>query len=196
MEWQNPKLAKEFSINMSRWWVMLQCVNLWYYSFSALYLAYILLMATIAVCCTTLVINLHMRTDDESMPDWLKNFTFNYLVKIACWKNSCFCKRNKVENRRSTTPTHSPNDIFVTAKSRQDDQTESVSSDESRDLTWKELSEIMDQLFYYIYMFLIILSTFILFMIIIGGYYTSSWTYMSLTIEVKDQYGTLWQCHS
>jgi hypothetical protein len=167
-----------------------------YYSFSALYLAFILLMATIAVCCTTLVINLHMRTDDETMPDWLKKFTFNYLVKIACWKNSCFCRRNKVENGCSTTYTHSTNDTLVTDKSRNGEHTESVNGDESRDLTWKELSEIMDQLFYYIYMFLIVLSTFILFMIIIGGYYTSSWTWMSLTIKANDQYGTLWQCHS
>jgi hypothetical protein len=39
-----------------------------FFVFSAVYLVLILLLATIAVCCVTLVINLHMRTDDDKIP--------------------------------------------------------------------------------------------------------------------------------
>jgi hypothetical protein len=138
-----------------------------------LYLAFILFMATIAVCCTTLVINLYMRTDDEAMPDWLKNLTFNYLVKIACWKNSCFCRRNKVKDKCSITQNHMTNVILVTDYTEKD-HIESAIIDKSHDLTWKELSEIMDKVFYNIYMFLIIVSTSILFFVIIAGYYSAS----------------------
>lgn len=131
-------------------------------------------MATIAVCCTTFVINLHMRTDDDKMPDWVRNFAYTYLMKIACWKNACFCKRNKVKDKSSKSYNLTKtNGHVVTAKSKTD-RKESVEHDQSRDLTWKELSEIMDKVFYNVYMLLISLATFVLFMIIVVGYYTAA----------------------
>ena len=131
-------------------------------------------MATIAVCCTTFVINLHMRTDDDEMPEWVRNFAYNYLMKIACWKNTCVCRRNKVKDKRSKSHNHTKtNGHLVTAKSTTD-RKESVETDQSRDLTWKELSEIMDKVFYNVYMILISLATFVLFMLIVAGYYTAA----------------------
>lgn len=132
-------------------------------------------MATIAVCCTTFVINLHMRTDDDEMPDWVRNFTYTYLMKIACWKNACGCRRkNKVKDKSSKSYDHTmTNGHLVTAKSKTD-RKESDETGQSRDLTWKELSEIMDKVFYNVYMILISLATFVLFMVIVVGYYTAA----------------------
>jgi hypothetical protein len=131
-------------------------------------------MATIAVCCTTFVINLHMRTDDDEMPDWVRNFAYNYLMKIACWKNSYVCRRNKVKDKSSKSYNHTKtNGNLVTAKSKTD-RKESVNNDQPRDLTWKELSEIMDKVFYNVYMILISLATFVLFMVIVVGYCTAA----------------------
>jgi hypothetical protein len=65
------------------------------------------------------------------------------------------------------------NGHLVTAKSKTD-RKESVETDQSRDLTWKELSEIMDKVFYNVYMILISLATFVLFMLIVAGYYAAA----------------------
>lgn len=65
------------------------------------------------------------------------------------------------------------NGHLVTAKSKTD-RKESEKTDQSRDLTWKELSEIMDKVFYNVYMILISLATFVLFMLIVAGYYTAA----------------------
>ncbi|XP_052097869.1 acetylcholine receptor subunit beta-like [Mytilus californianus] len=135
--------------------------------FLSLYLAFILLLATIAVILTTFVINLHMRTDDEKMSNWLKKFTSNYLIKFACWKNSCSFRKNRVDHNglgiNKLIGTH-----LTENNNRPDKETENKEG--CRDITWKELSEIMDKVFYNIYMFLIAISTFILFVIIIVGY--------------------------
>ena len=115
-----------------------------------------------------------MRTDDDEMPEWVRNFAYNYLMKIACWKNTCVCRRNKVKDKRSKSYNHTKtNGHLVTAKSKTD-RKESVETDQSRDLTWKELSEIMDKVFYNVYMILISLATFVLFMLIVAGYYAAA----------------------
>jgi hypothetical protein len=65
-----------------------------------------------------LVINLHMRTDDDKMPDMLKTFTYRYLLKIACLKNVSVCRReNQVHDEKSLTYN---NDIPPTDKSNVD----------------------------------------------------------------------------
>jgi hypothetical protein len=140
-----------------------------FFVFSALYFVLILLLATIAVCCVTLVINLHMRTDDDKMPDMLKTFTYRYLLKIAYLKNVSVCrKKNQVHDEKSLTY---KNDIPPTDKSNVDLGDPSAYNN-SFDLTWKELSRIMDKVFYNVYMFLIILSTTFLFVVIIYGHAT------------------------
>ncbi|CAC5401854.1 unnamed protein product [Mytilus coruscus] len=110
----------------------------------SMYLAFILFLATIAVCLTTFVINLHMRTDDERIPDWVKKFTSTYLIKFACWKQNCACKRNKVKDNGSDVNVTRTDDIPLTDKANHPD-IETESEEESRNLTWKELSEIMDK---------------------------------------------------
>ena len=140
-----------------------------FFVFSAVYLVLILLLATIAVCCVTLVINLHMRTDDDKMPDMLKTFTYRYLLKIACLKNVSVCRReNQVHDEKSLTYN---NDIPPTDKSNVD-LGDASAYNNSFDLTWKELSRKMDKVFYNVYMFLIILSTTFLFVVIIYGHAT------------------------
>ncbi|XP_052103514.1 neuronal acetylcholine receptor subunit alpha-6-like [Mytilus californianus] len=138
----------------------------------SMYLAFILLLATIAVCLTTFVINLHMRTDDERIPDWVKKFTSTYLIKFACWKQNWACKRNKVNHNGSDLNVTRTDDIPLTDKANHSD-IETENEEESRNLTWKELSEIMDKVFYNIYMILIVISTLALFLIIIIGYNTA-----------------------
>ena len=143
-----------------------------FFIFSAVYLVLILLLATIAVCCATLVINLHMRTDDDKMPDMLKTFTCRYLLKIACLKNACFCKRkNQVHDEKSLAYKNDKNSIRPTDGSNVDLR-DPTAYNNSFDLTWKELSRIMDKVFYNVYMFLIILSTTFLFVVIIYGHAT------------------------
>ncbi|CAC5401855.1 unnamed protein product [Mytilus coruscus] len=137
--------------------------------FLSLYLAFILLLATIAVILTTFVINLHMRTDDERMPNWLKKFTSNYLIKFACWKNKCSYRKNKVDHNGSDLHINKLKGTHLTENNYSPDK-ETEHKEGCRDITWKELSEIMDKVFYNIYMFLIAISTFVLFVIIIAGY--------------------------
>ncbi|XP_076095662.1 neuronal acetylcholine receptor subunit alpha-5-like [Mytilus galloprovincialis] len=133
--------------------------------FLSLYLAFILFLAAIAVCLTTFVINLHMRRDDDIMADWLKKFTTKYLIKFACLKNSC-CRKDG-----SDIYIQKSNDVSGTEKTNSHDTRDQ--SYECRNITWKELAEIMDNVFYNVYMILIIMSTSTLFFIIIFGYTTA-----------------------
>jgi hypothetical protein len=103
------------------------------------------------------------------MPDMLKTFTYRYLLKIAYLKNVSVCrKKNQVHDEKSLTY---KNDIPPTDKSNVDLGDPSAYNN-SFDLTWKELSRIMDKVFYNVYMFLIILSTTFLFVVIIYGHAT------------------------
>ncbi|XP_063429273.1 acetylcholine receptor subunit beta-like isoform X1 [Mytilus trossulus] len=135
----------------------------------SLYLAFILLLATIAVILTTFVINLHMRTDDERMSNSLKKFTSNYLIKFACWKNKCCHRKNIVDHERLDLQIYNIKGTHLSENNNSHDN-ETEHKEGSIDLTWKELSEIMDKVFYNIYMILIAISTFVLFVVIIFGY--------------------------
>ena len=127
-----------------------------------------MLLAAIAVCCTTFVINLHMRKDDDQIPDWVKDVTFKYLIRITCWHNGCTCRKDKIRDS-SEIYEHSSNDELPVNKSRKH-SSKMTAGEGTLDLTWKELSEIMDKLFYNVYMCLISISTFVMFLTIIIGH--------------------------
>lgn len=91
---------------------------------------------------------------------------------MACWKQNCACKRNTVNVNGSDLNVTRTDDIPLTEK-RNNPDIETENEDESRNLTWKKLSEIMDKVFYNIYMILIVISTLALFLVIIIGYNTA-----------------------
>lgn len=125
-----------------------------------------------------------MREEEKKMSPWVKHFSKRFLTRIACWKQGCFCRRRKVKHCRNKFDAGEAvhNGVFLEKTGNlTDDQLEMprVFTNETRqcvkmgkdyDMTWKELSEIVDKVFFNIYMLLICVSTAILFFLIVIGY--------------------------
>lgn len=127
-----------------------------------------------------------MREEEKEMSPLVKHFTHQYLTRIACWGQGCLCRRRKVGHGRTKFDASEAvhNGIFL----EKNNNAEGVIHQERKsiktikvhiktnhaecDMTWRELSEIVDKVFYNLYMFLICTSTTILFLVIIVGYTT------------------------
>lgn len=140
--------------------------------FSAMYLAFILTLGAISVCLTIFVLSLHFRPEDEPVPNWLKTFTSACLAKLACVKSPCLRrKRSKVGVVEQLAPTtkhklsHTEKKMPIPIDMADEDD------DEVPELSWQQLSKIMDKVFFNIYIALICLVTIALFLIITSGYY-------------------------
>jgi len=139
--------------------------------FSAMYLAFILTLGAISVCLTIFVLSLHFRPEDEPVPKWLKTFTSAFLAKLACVKSPCVRrKRSKVGVVEQLAPTkhklsHTEKKMPIPIDMADEDD------DEVPELSWQQLSKIMDKVFFNIYISLICLVTIALFLIITSGYY-------------------------
>ncbi|XP_033733505.1 acetylcholine receptor subunit beta-type unc-29-like [Pecten maximus] len=163
----------------------------------SLYLALTLSLGSMSVLCTILVLNVYFRSDeDEPMPGWLKRLTLKVLARIASYKNKCCCftfndtKIHPVNETPSTEPVsvmlqevEQPDLVKKPNRRRSKHQDEIplepasptpsstralITIMDETDLTWKELSIILDRLFFVIFMSVILLSTTGLFYLILG----------------------------
>lgn len=128
---------------------------------------------------TILVLDVHFRTDEEEIPIWLHRLTFKFLVRAACWKNHCCCKRSKkssvspvlvTENR--TLPISSKEKNALAESSNMAD-TVPENDDDGDNLDWKTLALILDKFFFVLHLSLIIVFTVVLWLVFGIHFWTS-----------------------
>lgn len=97
-----------------------------------------------------------------------RRFIRRYLIPFAYLGKGCACRKRKVNELQTKSQTSKEN-----GQMNGNDWVTEVSTLEDEELSWKRLSVIMDKVFFNIYIFLIIASTLILFVLIIIGYLTN-----------------------
>ncbi|XP_060071422.1 acetylcholine receptor subunit beta-like [Ylistrum balloti] len=146
----------------------------------SIYLSLILTYGTLSVLCTILVINFHSRTVEEDIPNWMKRVTVCIFMPLAFWKGSCIsggCCKKKVEpNNARTIQVVSVSRIKVNVSADEkcpeiapDYDTNSEESIDDR-LTWQILSNILDAMFFNVFMWIIVLTSIVFFAILAGEY--------------------------
>lgn len=142
--------------------------------FSAIYLAVTLALGTLSVICTILVVNVYFRKDEEEIPGWFRKFTLKVLVRIVCWKRHCCCATFNKHKVKPTDENEKPppgekmaiRDAISVSSSHTDEN-------EAEDLTWQEIAQILDKLFFNINISIVVIFTFILWTIFIAHYATA-----------------------
>ncbi|KAK3103906.1 hypothetical protein FSP39_022835 [Pinctada imbricata] len=125
--------------------------------FLSIYLGFVLAMGTFAVLCTLLVIDMHHRTSEVQ---WKSKFVVRGVIgRIVCYDaEGCVCSRKTKIHAEKTNPNY--HDRILDASERIPEvEMGTPSQEDDDDFTWQDASYIMDRFFYYIFMFLIVLST-------------------------------------
>ena len=131
----------------------------------------ILTLAALSVILTILVLSLHFKTDEDKIPKWVENMTNRCLIKIACMGKCGNCSRtSKVDNVERVDKT-TVTTIKVEEKANAGMETNNEDGDKG--LTWQQLSKIMDNVFFNLYMFTIVSVTIVLLLAIFVHYYKS-----------------------
>lgn len=136
----------------------------------SVYLVFILVLGVISVCLTIFVLNLQFRPEEEEVPKWLKKITKSCLLRLICMKTckSC-CKSSKVVDSRMIEKK-----AIIKLKDLQtDNQPEVEDTEEKMELTWQQLSKIMDNVFFNVYITLIAAVTIVLFLVITVAFFKS-----------------------
>lgn len=134
-----------------------------------MYLVLILSLGVVSVCLTIFVLSLHFKPEEEKIPEWVKTLTNSFLIRVACMKKCGSCSRgSKVDEAHLS-------DTTMLKKLKVDEKNDLTSADGKSDqeLTWQQLSEIMDRVFFNIYISIIVIVTVMLFLVVFIAYYTS-----------------------
>lgn len=105
------------------------------------------------------------------MSESTKRFAKKYLMTFACLGKKCSCNRGKVKDLKTKVHMCDQNN------KRSEENVLDVTTEDNigeTDITWKQLSVIMDKVFFNIYIFLISTSTCALFLLILIGYITKA----------------------
>lgn len=144
------------------------------------YLAIILMLSTLSVIFTIVVLDIYFNhADDEEPPKWIQTLTRNFLVRVAMWKGTSCCKRQRVNPRTDGYGTDSNssrvklqldklsndnngNVRMVKVKpefKNEDAEDEKDQGDNVKMYSWKEVALILDRCFMYLFIFLVVLVT-------------------------------------
>jgi hypothetical protein len=122
-----------------------------FFDFTAIYLVFILALSSISVLCTILVLNFNFGTDADPIPSTIRFFLVSVVARLICWKSKgCRPKRKVGNSDVELIDNPQPSDSMH--KSDEAD-------DESEEITWQDLSNILDRGFFMLFSVLIVLTT-------------------------------------
>ncbi|KAL5006059.1 hypothetical protein ScPMuIL_017217 [Solemya velum] len=135
-------------------------------SILGIYLGSILVIATLSVLMTVLVLRLYLKPETERKPPFLLKLVYLCSI-ILCWDKTC-CGGNRHSGRLHKTDNgRSPHFRTVSVIGENGSgklkRTLSVEPDK-RIATWKEMSEILDRIFFWLFFLIVTIVTIVLFM--------------------------------
>ncbi|XP_063425839.1 neuronal acetylcholine receptor subunit alpha-3-like [Mytilus trossulus] len=136
-------------------------------SYLSLYLVFILTLGVLAILLTIVIQRIHFKTEDEEIPEWLQRITKQCYTKISgkdTKKDHTDLKSQSMNLKR-----HSVAPIQL------NETTEKINSVEAGDIkiTWQIVARILDKAFFYVYITLISITTFIFILTLVIHYYTA-----------------------
>lgn len=139
--------------------------------FSAVYLALTLALGTTSVICTIIVLEVYHHTEDDEIPQWLQRMSRDCLAYIVCWKKKSCCNSRKKVRPESE---QNFNKIYVKEKPpiSQDDVVSEFNEQPDADdqVTWQDIAAILDKFFFASYMLIILISSVVLWSLVIVHY--------------------------
>ncbi|XP_062566319.1 neuronal acetylcholine receptor subunit alpha-7-like [Saccostrea cucullata] len=117
----------------------------------SIYLVFILAISSISVLCTILVLNFNFGTDADPIPNITRIIVVSIIARMICWRQKSCRPRRKVAN----STVELIQDFQSTESAEQKDDL----SSETDDVTWQDLSTIMDRAFFILFSVLIALAT-------------------------------------
>ncbi|KAK3093894.1 hypothetical protein FSP39_021544 [Pinctada imbricata] len=137
----------------------------------SIYLALILMYGTLSVLLAIFVLVVHHKSEQERIPSWLNKLTINFLIPCVCWRKGAGCKK---KNEMNFTDPVSHDDILIEAfengKPRVPDKAVYSEPDEVAELKWQTIAKILDTFFYRMMNTLVLLTTLVIFSVIIAHY--------------------------
>ncbi|KAJ8308725.1 hypothetical protein KUTeg_013599, partial [Tegillarca granosa] len=119
-----------------------------YICYLAIYLALILALGTISVLCTIVVLNVYFRPDDEEIPTYLNDYIIPCLARLVCHRSCCCCRNKRGKNTSRVEPLKS------------DEVIDQSTFEETSDMTWQEFAKILDKLFFFLFIRILVLTCF------------------------------------
>ncbi|XP_078335908.1 acetylcholine receptor subunit beta-like [Crassostrea virginica] len=113
----------------------------------SIYLVFILALSSISVLCTILVLNFNFGTEDDPIPSTTRLLLVSVVGKLICWKRQSCRSQRKVGD--STV------ELVEEFSSSSDDTGEK----KEEQITWQDLSDILDKGFFMLFTIVILLST-------------------------------------
>ena len=126
---------------------MLSTLNFVIWFFSAIYLVFILALSSISVLCTILVLNFNFGTEDYPISSTTRLLLVSVVARLICWKRQSCRSQRKVGD--STV------ELVEEFSSSSDDTGEK----KEEQITWQDLSDILDKGFFMLFTIVILLST-------------------------------------
>lgn len=150
------------------------------FTFSATYLASILLLQTIAVFLTVIYIDMYHTPENKPVPNWLQSLARHVLRPLACQG----CKARSSQSRVSPQTTdmteyddeygHKAGNKNLETKSNfEDDGTWTTQPDDGNTFSWKEIVLLLDKATMYIYLVLITTGSLSLVGLLLGHHMSS-----------------------
>ncbi|XP_048768180.2 neuronal acetylcholine receptor subunit alpha-3-like isoform X2 [Ostrea edulis] len=117
----------------------------------SIYLVFILALSSISVLCTILVLNFNFGTDADPISSATRFILVSIVARLICWnRKSCRPKR-KIGNSNV--------ELVEDLQSSESTQEKGDSGEESDDITWQDLSNILDRGFFMLFSVIILLTT-------------------------------------
>lgn len=110
----------------------------------SIYLVFILALSSISVLCTILVLNFNFGTDDDPIPNGTRIFMVSLVAKLICWKQKTCCQRARKVADSSV-------EMVEEFDSKEETKQENI--------TWQDLSNILDRAFFLLFTIVISFST-------------------------------------
>lgn len=135
-------VIKNYSNNYYK--MILQLIMVFFSNFLAIYLVFILALSSISVLCTILVLNFNFGTDDDPIPNGTRIFLVSLVAKLICWKRKTCCQRARKVADSSV-------EMVEEFDSKEETKQENI--------TWQDLSNILDRAFFLLFTIVISFST-------------------------------------
>lgn len=118
--------------------------RVFFFNILAIYLVFILALSSISVLCTIVVLNFNFGTDDEPIPNATRIFLVSLVAKLICWKRKNCCQRARKVADSSV-------ELVEEFDSKKETKEENI--------TWQDLSNILDRAFFLLFTIVITFST-------------------------------------
>ena len=123
-----------------------------------MYLTIVLILGSLSVLCTTIVLSVYHRSEDDRIPESLQKFTTAVLMKVALHGRANCRSKPKKTNKIDTT---SKSDLFEDKDARNIPihHDTLLKEDTTVVLTWQMISKILDAAFFNVFLLVMVCTT-------------------------------------